>query len=605
MYEKLPEQLKKDGRFCLWKYEERNGRMTKVPYQTNGRKASSADKNTFSDFRLAVSAMDGYDGIGMGAFDDFCMVDIDHCVFGGKLTQMAEDVVWKMDSYTEFSPSGTGVRIVCKASSLSYDTGRYYINNQKLGLEIYAAGVTKKFCTLTGNVIRNRGVEERSVELGEILETYMLRPIPKKKNEVQDIPGSYLSDDSVVRLASDSRQGEKFKALWNGEIPEGKSHSDADMSLASILAFWCGGDTEQMDRLFRRSGLMRSKWDRVQSGSTYGALTLEKAVAQALDFYRPYAKSSAESDFDDMLQKLIELNVSDNSRYPWNDNGSGRLFADVYKDIARYVPERKKWYVYDGTRWIPDIGGLKTMELAKSLADSLVRYALTTAKQSPSTGDTSKDADQSSDSQTTEKGKEFYTIQTASEKIFYLVIDRDGEDEKVYFLTEVSENDLLNTTTDNSETLPKNSAALESAIPTKDSALSNNNADTTGDKTQGAESVEDSTEDSTEDTSEPKEDTAKADGSGFTYILIGIAAVAVIGVVYVVKSKKKKENFIDEDEDEDELDEDYDYEDEDEAEQDSDEAFLNGGDDTESEDTGENDSEDNSDNDNDEENGEE
>ena len=74
MYEKLPEQLKKDGRFCLWKYEERNGRMTKVPYQTNGKRASSADKNTFSDFRLAVSAMDGYDGIGMGAFDDFCMV---------------------------------------------------------------------------------------------------------------------------------------------------------------------------------------------------------------------------------------------------------------------------------------------------------------------------------------------------------------------------------------------------------------------------------------------------------------------------------------------------------------------------------------------------
>lgn len=227
-----------------------------------------------------------------------------------------------------------------------------------------------------------------------------------------------------------------------------------------------------------------------------------------------------------------------------------------------------------------------------------------TAKQSPSTGDTSKDADQSSDSQTTEKGKEFYTIQTASEKVFYLVIDRDGEDEKVYFLTEVSENDLLNTTTDNSETLPKNSAALESAIPTKDSALSNNNADTTGEKTQGAESVEDSTEDSTEDTSEQKEDTAKADGSGFTYILMGIAAVAVIGVVYVVKSKKKKENFIDEDEDEDELDEDYDYEDEEETEQDSDEAFINGGDDIESVDTDENDNEDNN-NENDEEDGEE
>ena len=225
-----------------------------------------------------------------------------------------------------------------------------------------------------------------------------------------------------------------------------------------------------------------------------------------------------------------------------------------------------------------------------------------TAKQSPSTGDTSKDADQSSDSQTSEKGKEFYTIQTASEKVFYLVIDRDGEDEKVYFLTEVSENDLLNTTTDNSETLPKNSAALESAIPTKDSALSNNNADNAGDKKQGTENVESSTEDSTEETSEQKEDTLKTDNSGFTYIIMGIAAVAVIGVVYVVKSKKKKENFIDEDEDE--LDEDYDYDDEEETEQDSDEAFINGGDDTESVDTDENGNEDNN-NENDEENGEE
>lgn len=377
MYEKLPERLKRDGRFCLWKYEERNGRMTKVPYQVNGSRANSADPDTFSDFRMVVYALDGYDGIGMGAFDQFCMIDIDHCIFGGKLTQLAEDVVKKMDSYTEISPSGTGIRIVCKASSLSYDTGRYYIHNQKLGLEIYAACVTKKFCTLTGNAIRNCDVEERSLQLQEILEMYMLRPVPKKRHSLQEVPGSYLSDDSVIRLASASRQGEKFKSLWHGKIPEGKSHSDADMALASILAFWCGGDVEQMDRLFRQSGLMRSKWDRVQSGSTYGALTLEKAVAQALDFYKPYARASAEDDFNEVLQKLSDLRVSDNPRYPWNDNGSGRLFADVYREIARYVPERKKWFVYDGTRWLPDIGGLKTMELAKSLADSLVRYALT------------------------------------------------------------------------------------------------------------------------------------------------------------------------------------------------------------------------------------
>ena len=76
-----------------------------------------------------------------------------------------------------------------------------------------------------------------------------------------------------------------------GEIPDGKSHSDADMSLASILAFWCGGDTEQMDRLFRKSGLMRSKWNRVQSGSTYGALTLKKGSGTGNGFLPTLCKN--------------------------------------------------------------------------------------------------------------------------------------------------------------------------------------------------------------------------------------------------------------------------------------------------------------------------
>ena len=57
-------------------------------------------------------------------------------------------------------------------------------------------------------------------------------------------------------------------------------------------------------------------------------------------------------------------------------------------------------------------------------------------------------------------GKEFYLIEVASGKVFYLIIDRDGEKEMVYLLTEITENDLLNVTTDKSETLPKDSAAL-------------------------------------------------------------------------------------------------------------------------------------------------
>lgn len=172
------------------------------------------------------------------------------------------------------------------------------------------------------------------------------------------------------------------------------------------------------------------------------------------------------------------------------------------------------------------------------------------------------------------RAKSFIRSRLLQKKVFYLVIDRDGDEEKVYFLTEVSENDLLNTTSDNSETLPKNSAALESAIPVKDAALDNNNTDATGNKKQDAETVEENTEESTEEGSEPETTEQKQDGSGFSYLIMGIAAAAVIGVVYIIKVKKKKENFIDDDEDELEDDYEEDYDDEDGEEADPDEDFL-------------------------------
>lgn len=216
----------------------------------------------------------------------------------------------------------------------------------------------------------------------------------------------------------------------------------------------------------------------------------------------------------------------------------------------------------------------KTDSNGNTLSETGTGTGTSSTKQSPGTGDTTDSADKSSESSTSEQGKEFYTIQTASEKVFYLVIDRDGDEEKVYFLTEVSENDLLNTTYDNSETLPKNSAALESAIPVKDAALDNNNTDATGNKKQDAETVEENTEDSTEEGSEPETTEQKQDGSGFSYLIMGIAAAAVIGVVYVMKAKKKKENFIDDDEDELEDDYEEDYDDEDGEEADPDEEFM-------------------------------
>ena len=140
-------------------------------------------------------------------------------------------------------------------------------------------------------------------------------------------------------------------------------------------------------------------------------------------------------------------------------------------------------------------------------------------------------------------------------------------------LTEISENDLLNVTTDNSETLPKNSAALESAIPVTDSALPNNNTD--AEKEETAEELpEDGEENTEEDTQEPEtEQTTKTDNPMGTYIVIGVLAVLGIGAGYYFKvAKGKKEEFLDEDDDEE--DEEETIED-DEEDEDTEEDFFN------------------------------
>ena len=153
------------------------------------------------------------------------------------------------------------------------------------------------------------------------------------------------------------------------------------------------------------------------------------------------------------------------------------------------------------------------------------------------------------DMETIESGKEFYTIQTASGKVFYLIIEKGKEEEVVYFLTEISENDLLNVTTNNSETLPKNSAVLESAIPFTESALPNQ------DSTNQIEELPNLEDDENTKETEQIPEIAKEPNPIISYVLIsGLAVAFIIGAYYFKVVRKKKEKFVeDEDEDEEEV----------------------------------------------------
>ena len=204
----------------------------------------------------------------------------------------------------------------------------------------------------------------------------MKRPISNSSIFTNEHRESYLTDESVIQKAMSSKQGEKFNKLWNGDTSDYPSHSESDLALISILAFYCNGNKEQIDRLYRRSNLFRTKWDEFRGNKTYGEITIDTALSGIKEFYSPIVKTNPTEDFNDDFDKLSNLNPIDVAKYPWTDIGAGMLFADFYQEKLRYVPERKSWFYYENGIWTHDIGGLKAMKLCMALANLLHMYAL-------------------------------------------------------------------------------------------------------------------------------------------------------------------------------------------------------------------------------------
>lgn len=297
----IPQQLKSSALWCCWRYLKRDGqeKPTKVPFcPMTGKAARSNDRSTFGRFEQAAFALDmgKYDGLGIGIFDDVCAIDIDNCIENGVFSPMAEEIINEMNSYWEVSPSGSGVRILFRAPNLNYDKRKYYINNQKLGLEIYAAGITHKFVTVTGNSPDTIGINDRTKELHRILDRFMRRDVPQNltKKPVSGNPELRirLDDQTIVNKAKKAKNGALFERLMAGNYSDYLSpttnepdQSAGDLALCNMLAFWCSKDPAQIDRIFRTSGMMRQKWDRPTAGSTYGAITIQRAIDGVTDTY--------------------------------------------------------------------------------------------------------------------------------------------------------------------------------------------------------------------------------------------------------------------------------------------------------------------------------
>lgn len=287
----IPATLLEYDQWLCWREETRDGKSTKIPIDpTTGEFASTTDPETWAPFETAQEQVQFGDEDGMGFVftddDPIVGVDLDDCRVPetGSVQEWAEDVVETLESYTEVSPSGTGLHVLLEGE---LPEGR----NRHGDIEIYE---TARFFTVTGAHLDGtpEEIRERSTALRAVYNEHLA---PEESESTETVSPSAstgvtetsLDDSALLEKARNAANGEKFQRLYRGDTSGYESHSEADMALCSLLAFWTGGDPRRVDRLFRDSGLMREKWDEQHyvDGSTYGEKTVERAIAGTSEFY--------------------------------------------------------------------------------------------------------------------------------------------------------------------------------------------------------------------------------------------------------------------------------------------------------------------------------
>lgn len=146
----IPAEMTTEDRWVLWKYVDRAGKPSKIPYQPNGVAAKSNDPATWSSYETvqAVRAKhpDAYSGIGFVLGDGWAGVDLDDVIENGETKPWAEDLILSLNSYSEISPSGSGVKVFVKGEFA--DAGKNVKLADGSGVEVYCQG---RYFTVTGD----------------------------------------------------------------------------------------------------------------------------------------------------------------------------------------------------------------------------------------------------------------------------------------------------------------------------------------------------------------------------------------------------------------------------------------------------------------------
>jgi hypothetical protein len=357
----LPQELRERPQWVDWHYEERDGKLTKVPYKPEAKqavRASSTDPSTWGTLgaALAVADVAQYSGVGyvLTREVDTTFVDMDDCrdPQTGKIAPWAQRWIDRLNSYSEISPSGTGVHVFAhghppteKGHKVKYMGG---------AMEMYFHA---RFATMTGNHLEGTPlfIEDRADVLAELFSEVFA---PKTNNEQQGVPprmsSPALTDQEVIDLCRSFSNGAKFSALMAGDTSyHGGDDSAADAALCSMLAF-VTQDASQIERIFSALPLgRREKWTK---RADYRRRTIDLALSGLREVYKgggeqvqtPSAKSPPAYDdegppLDDAYYTDASEDYSAKTTPPLAETKRDRFLTA--KEIAEATPEKPEWVI--------------------------------------------------------------------------------------------------------------------------------------------------------------------------------------------------------------------------------------------------------------------
>lgn len=301
----MRDDLKNSPIWVAWKFQLKPGKTKpdKIPVQGNGQYAATDNPSTWQtyDQAKAITPKDGI-GIVFEANNSVVGIDFDNILTKKHdlkcLSQELRTFILEANTYTEFSPSGTGLHLL-----FQIDEDPDLIANKKPladeplegfekppAVEVYSEG---RFFTFTENEVESspplRNITKQ--EFTDLLKTIgypwgKQRPVQQDPTNPQDSNGSVqaLTNQEVLDKMFSAKNANKIKKLYDGSTAAHNSdYSSADLALCMHLAFWTNKNYSQIEDLWLNSPLGNRK--KTQEREDYRKLTIEQAINTTTETY--------------------------------------------------------------------------------------------------------------------------------------------------------------------------------------------------------------------------------------------------------------------------------------------------------------------------------